>query len=78
MDAALGAQLHALRTAPTAAVSLGKGFTVVCADLDAAQAILGERPYFGGAAPTALDASVYAFLANTWIILLCSVPCVAA
>ena len=36
-----------------------------CADLDAAQAILGERPYFGGAAPTALDASVYAFLANT-------------
>ena len=35
-----------------------------CADLDATQAMLGERPFFGGAAPSALDATVYAFLAN--------------
>ncbi len=35
-----------------------------CADLDAVQVMLGARPYFGGDAPTALDASVYAFLAN--------------
>jgi len=35
-----------------------------CADLDAAQAMLGERPFFGGATPSALDATVYAFLAN--------------
>jgi len=35
-----------------------------CADLDAAQAMLGGRPYFGGDAPSALDCTVYAFLAN--------------
>ena len=34
------------------------------ADLDAAQAILGERPFFGGDQPSTLDATVYAFLAN--------------
>ena len=39
-----------------------------CADLDAAQAMLGGRPYFGGDAPTALDATLYAFLANAlWV-----------
>ncbi len=35
-----------------------------CADLDATQAMLGGRPFFGGAAPSALDATVYAFVAN--------------
>lgn len=39
-----------------------------CDDLDAAQAMLGERPYFGGATPSALDAAVYAFLANTLLV----------
>ncbi len=34
------------------------------ADLDAAQAMLGDRPFFGGPQPSALDATVYAFLAN--------------
>jgi len=34
------------------------------ADLDAAQAMLGERSFFGGDQPSALDATVYAFLAN--------------
>lgn len=35
-----------------------------CADLDATQAMLADRAFFGGAAPSALDATVYAFLAN--------------
>ena len=35
-----------------------------CADLDAVQAMLGERLFIGGAEPSALDATVYAFLAN--------------
>jgi glutathione S-transferase len=36
-----------------------------CADLTAVQAMLGDRLFFGGDAPSALDATVYAFLANT-------------
>jgi glutathione S-transferase len=35
-----------------------------CADLDAAQAMLGERPFFGGDSPSTLDCTAYAFLAN--------------
>ena len=39
-----------------------------CADLDAVQAMLGERAFFGGDQPSALDATVYAFLANRlWV-----------
>lgn len=34
------------------------------ADLDAVEAMLGDRPFFGGAEPGALDATAYAFLAN--------------
>jgi glutathione S-transferase len=36
-----------------------------CADLDALDSALGARDYFGGAAPATLDATTYAFLANT-------------
>jgi glutathione S-transferase len=35
-----------------------------CADLDAAQVMLGAQPFFGGDEPTALDATTYAFVAN--------------
>jgi glutathione S-transferase len=35
-----------------------------CADLDAACQMLGERPFFGGDAPSVLDCTVYAFLGN--------------
>lgn len=35
-----------------------------CADLDAAAQMLGERPFFGGDAPSVLDCTVHAFLAN--------------
>lgn len=35
-----------------------------CADLDAAQQVLGERPFFGGDAPSVLDCTAYAFVAN--------------
>jgi glutathione S-transferase len=34
------------------------------ADLDAAQALLAARPFFGGDEPGAIDATLYAFLAN--------------
>jgi len=38
------------------------------ADLDAMAGFLGERAYFAGAAPGAIDASAYAFLANLlWV-----------
>lgn len=35
-----------------------------CTDFDAAAALLGEQPFLGGDAPGALDATVYAFVAN--------------
>lgn len=35
-----------------------------CADLDAAGQLLDERPFFGGDAPSPLDCTAYAFLAN--------------
>lgn len=35
-----------------------------CADLDATTQMLGERPFFGGDAPSVLDCTTYAFLAN--------------
>ena len=35
-----------------------------CADLDAIAAELGDRPFFGGDEPRAIDAVAYAFLAN--------------
>lgn len=39
-----------------------------CADLDAALSMLGERLFFGGDTPTALDATLYGFLANVlWV-----------
>lgn len=38
------------------------------ADLAALAAALGRRPHFGGAAPSALDATMYAYLANVlWV-----------
>ena len=38
------------------------------ADLDALHAALGPRPFFGGDEPSALDATVYAYLANLlWV-----------
>jgi glutathione S-transferase len=36
-----------------------------CADMDALDAALGARDFFGGAEPATLDATTYAFLANT-------------
>jgi glutathione S-transferase len=36
-----------------------------CADLDALDAALGARDFFGGTEPATLDATTYAFLANT-------------
>ena len=38
------------------------------ADLDAVDALLGDKPYFFGDAPTDLDATVFAFLAVTYYI----------
>jgi glutathione S-transferase len=35
------------------------------ADLDALSALLGDKPYFLGDAPTSVDATTYAFLALT-------------
>ena len=35
-----------------------------CADIDAIDAELGDRPFFGGDEPRAIDATAYAFLAN--------------
>lgn len=39
-----------------------------CADLSAASALLGEEPYFGGAAPASIDAIAHGYLANLlWV-----------
>jgi len=39
-----------------------------CADLDAVIACLGDQPFFAGAEPAAIDACLYAFLANLiWV-----------
>jgi glutathione S-transferase len=43
-------------------------YALGCEDVEAAARILGARPYFGGDAPGAIDATAYAFLANVvWV-----------
>ena len=43
-------------------------YAIGCQDIRAAAQWLGERPYFMGDAPTSVDATTYAFLANVlWV-----------